>query len=50
MKSADVTFWIYEDGACIHAGRKRRHFEQPDYDSLDDLGSKFIQELVEIVA
>lgn len=43
----DIAFWIYRDGADFRAGRCHRVFERPDYDSLDDLAEKFVQELAE---
>jgi hypothetical protein len=45
IKGQDITFWIYADGADFQAGHRHRVFERPDYDSLVDLGCKFIEEL-----
>ena len=45
IKDPDITFWIYPDGAALHAGRRRRAFERTDYEALSDLGCKFIEEL-----
>jgi hypothetical protein len=50
ISDRDITFWFYTDGADFQAGRRHRHFEQPDYDSLDDLAGKFVQELAEAAA
>jgi hypothetical protein len=50
IEGRDITFWIYMDGADFHAGPRHRVFERPDYDSLDDLAGKFVQELAEAAA
>jgi len=50
VKDQDITFWIYTDGADFKAGHMHRHFEKPDYDSLDALAGKFIEELAEAAA
>ncbi|MGO8929132.1 MAG: hypothetical protein ACLQU3_19870 [Limisphaerales bacterium] len=50
IKGRDITFWIYEDGADFHAGKRHRLFERPDYDSLDDLAADFVAKLTEVAA
>jgi hypothetical protein len=50
IKGRDITFWIYTDGADFQAGHRHRHFERPDYNSLDALAAKFIEELAEAAA
>jgi hypothetical protein len=50
IEGHDITFWIYEDGADFHAGKRHRLFERPDYDSLDELAADFITKLTEVAA
>jgi len=50
IEGRNITFWIYMDGADFHAGPRHRVFERPDYDSLDALAGKFVQELAEAAA
>jgi len=50
IKGRDITFWIYADGADFKAGDRHRHFERPDYGSLDALAGKFTEELAEAAA
>jgi hypothetical protein len=50
IEGHDITFWIYTDMADFAAPSGDRVFENPDYDSLDDLARKFVEELVEAAA
>jgi hypothetical protein len=43
---SDLTFWIYEDGACIKAQGHATIFENPDFDKLDDLEKAFVDKLI----
>ena len=47
MVGADLTFWIYEDGADFKSPSSHPHFEKPDYDSLDDLAKQFVDKIIE---
>lgn len=49
VSGSDLQFWIYEDGADFKSSRGSRHFEQPDFDSLDDLAAAFTTSIVEAV-
>ena len=46
IKGRDITFWIYRDMADFDATSGHRVFESTDYDSLDSLAEKFVEELV----
>ena len=50
IEGYDITYWIYTDMADFAAPSGDRVFESPDYDSLDDLAEKFVEELVEAAA
>jgi hypothetical protein len=42
------TIWIYEDGCQIHASELDKHYESEDYDTLDDLCKKFVEDVAEL--
>jgi hypothetical protein len=46
MVGADLTFWIYEDGADFKTPSSHPIFEKPDFDSLDDLAKQFVEKIV----
>jgi hypothetical protein len=47
VSGLDLQFWIYEDGADFKSSRDSRHFERPDFDSLDELAVAFTASIVE---
>jgi hypothetical protein len=50
IEGRNITFWIYEEGADFHAGKRHRLFERLDYGSLDDLAGGFVAKLTEVAA
>lgn len=43
---ADLTFWIYEDGADFETPSSHPIFEKPDFEKLDDLAKSFVDKII----
>ncbi len=44
---ADLTFWIYEDGADFKTSLSNQIFEKPDFNDLEDLSKQFVSKILE---
>jgi hypothetical protein len=50
LTKSGLEFWIYEDAAMYTVGKRKRHFEAPDFKNSTQLMEAFIRQVAALIS